>query len=82
MKKPLQPRPVTPERAAVRTSNGRPAQQVLTGVHASGSDRPHKDLDRPTFLRRMGEQREAVERIAVVGDDEWDVPTFLRKQAD
>ena len=35
--------------------NGRPAQQVLTGVHASGSDRPHKDLDRPTFLRRMGE---------------------------
>ncbi|MDP9132367.1 MAG: cell division protein FtsZ, partial [Nitrospirota bacterium] len=75
-------RPVTPERTAVRTPNGRPAQQVLTGVHASGSDRPHKDLDRPTFLRRMGEQREAVERVAVVGDDEWDVPTFLRKQVD
>ncbi len=70
------------ERPAVRTPNGRPAQQVLTGVHAAGSDRPHKDLDRPTFLRRMGETREAVERIAVVGDDEWDVPTFLRKQAD
>ena len=73
---------VTAERAAARTPNGRPAQQVLTGVHATGSDRPHKDLDRPTFLRRMGETREAVERIAVVGDDEWDVPTFLRKQAD
>ncbi|MDR4480099.1 MAG: cell division protein FtsZ [Nitrospira sp.] len=70
------------ERPATRTPNGRPAQQVLTGVHATGSDRPHKDLDRPTFLRRMGETREAVERIAVVGDDEWDVPTFLRKQAD
>ena len=64
---------VTAERPAARTPNGRPAQQVLTGVHAAGSDRPHKDLDRP---------REAVERIAVVGDDEWDVPTFLRKQAD
>ncbi|MEK6802227.1 MAG: cell division protein FtsZ [Nitrospirota bacterium] len=73
---------VTAERPAVRTPNGRPAQQVLTGVHATGSDRPHKDLDRPTFLRRMSETREAVERIAVVGDDEWDVPTFLRKQAD
>ena len=73
---------VTAERPAARTPNGRPAQQVLTGVHATGSDRPHKDLDRPTFLRRMGETREAVERIAVVGDDEWDVPTFLRKQAD
>jgi cell division protein FtsZ len=70
------------ERPAARTPNGRPAQQVLTGVHASGSDRPIKDIDRPTFLRRMGETREAVERIAVVGDDEWDVPTFLRKQAD
>ena len=73
---------VTAERPAARTPNGRPAQQVRTGVHAAGSDRPHKDLDRPTFLRRMGETREAVERIAVVGDDEWDVPTFLRKQAD
>ncbi|MCW5798913.1 MAG: hypothetical protein LZF60_310107 [Nitrospira sp.] len=70
------------DRPAARTPNGRPAQQVLTGVHASGSDRPIKDIDRPTFLRRMGETREAVERIAVVGDDEWDVPTFLRKQAD
>mgnify|MGYP005605342165 FL=1 len=73
---------VTAERPAARTPNGRPAQQVLTGVHAAGSDRPHKDLDRPTFLRRMGDTWEAVERIAVVGDDEWDVPTFLRKQAD
>ncbi len=73
---------VAAERPAARTPNGRPAQQVLTGVHATGSDRPHKDLDRPTFLRRMSETREAVERIAVVGDDEWDVPTFLRKQAD
>ena len=57
-------------------ANGRPAQQVLTGVHAAASDRPIKDIDRPTFLRRLGETREAVERIAVVGDDEWDVPTF------
>jgi cell division protein FtsZ len=30
----------------------------------------------------MGDQRESMERLAVVADDEWDVPTFLRKQTD
>lgn len=75
-------RPVAPERTAARTPNGRNAQQVLAGVHASAMKRPHKDLDRPTYLRWMGDAREQVERVAVVGDDEWDVPTFLRKQAD
>jgi hypothetical protein len=30
----------------------------------------------------MGEQRDAIERLAVAADDEWDVPTFLRKQTD
>jgi hypothetical protein len=30
----------------------------------------------------MGDQRDAIERLAVVSDDEWDVPTFLRKQTD
>ncbi|GMV51004.1 cell division protein FtsZ [Nitrospirales bacterium NOB] len=75
-------RPVNPERAAARAAAARPAQQVLTGVQAVGADRPPKDLDRPTFLRRMGESRDVTDRVAVVGDDEWDVPTFLRKQAD
>jgi cell division protein FtsZ len=46
------------------------------------AERPHKDLDRPTYLRRMGDPRESMERLVVVADDEWDVPTFLRKQAD
>jgi cell division protein FtsZ len=48
----------------------------------SYAERPFKDLDRPTFLRRMGDGREQMERAAAVTDDEWDVPTFLRKQAD
>jgi hypothetical protein len=30
----------------------------------------------------MGDARESMERTAAVVDDEWDVPTFLRKQAD
>ena len=44
--------------------------------------RAQKDLDRPTFLRRFTEQREGQERLVLATDDEWDVPTFLRKQSD
>ena len=66
--------------AAVRTV--RVAQPASNAVGAAVADRPHKDLDRPTYLRRMGDQRDAIERLAVVADDEWDVPTFLRKQTD
>ena len=71
--------------AAARTS--RTGQQTMTGAgqtmgERSYAERPLKDLDRPTFLRRMGEARESMERVAAVTDDEWDVPTFLRKQVD
>jgi cell division protein FtsZ len=73
-----------PVAAARSTRNG---QQVATGVGASMgdrsyADRPLKDLDRPSFLRRPSDSRESMERVAVVADDEWDVPTFLRKQVD
>jgi cell division protein FtsZ len=64
--------------AAARAS--RAGQQTMG--ERSYAERPLKDLDRPTFLRRMGEARESMERTAAVVDDEWDVPTFLRKQAD
>jgi cell division protein FtsZ len=60
----------------------RAAQPASTFVAAAVGDRPHKDLDRPAYLRRMGDQRDAIERLAVAADDEWDVPTFLRKQTD
>lgn len=78
-----QPAPI-PVAAARSTRNG---QQVATGVGASMGDRsyvdrPLKDLDRPSFLRRPSDSRESMERVAVVADDEWDVPTFLRKQVD
>ncbi len=61
----------------------KPVQPVLAGVGASmGVDRPIKDLDRPTFLRRMTDARESLDRAVLSAEDEWDVPTFLRKQAD
>ena len=71
--------------AAARTS--RTGQQTMTGAsqtmgERSYAERPFKDFDRPTFLRRMGDGRESMERTAAVTDDEWDVPTFLRKQVD
>ena len=68
----------------VGVAAARPARMTQSGLAlgAAVADRPHKDLDRPTYLRRMGEQRDAIERLAVSTDDEWDVPTFLRKQTD
>jgi cell division protein FtsZ len=61
----------------------KPAQPVLAGVGAAvAADRPMKDLDRPTFLRRMSDAREPIDRTSLAAEDEWDVPTFLRKQAD
>jgi cell division protein FtsZ len=61
------------------------AQPVLAAaaVAATASpERPLKDLDRPTFLRRMNDARESLERGGLSVEDEWDVPTFLRKQVD
>jgi cell division protein FtsZ len=71
--------------AAARTS--RTGQSMMNGAgqpmgERSYAERPLKDLDRPTFLRRMGDGRESMERTAAATDDEWDVPTFLRKQVD
>jgi len=61
----------------------KPAQPLLAGIGAGmPADRAMKDLDRPTFLRRMNDARESMDRAALAAEDEWDVPTFLRKQAD
>jgi cell division protein FtsZ len=68
-----------PERtktAAVR--NGAP----LASTRQAGSDAPAQNLERPAFLRRINGQPEAQERLGLALDDEWDVPTFLRKRAD
>jgi cell division protein FtsZ len=72
-----------PPVAAARPSRTQPMNGTgQTMGERSHAERPLKDLDRPTFLRRMGEARESMDRVAAVADDEWDVPTFLRKQVD
>jgi len=71
--------------AAARTSRTGQSMMNVAGQTMGErlyAERPLKDLDRPTFLRRMGDGRESMERTAAVTDDEWDVPTFLRKQVD
>ncbi|MDF0652331.1 MAG: cell division protein FtsZ [Nitrospira sp. LK265] len=60
--------------------SAKPAPSMLAGMGASMAvDRPIKDLDRPAFLRRM---HESMDRAVLTAEDEWDVPTFLRKQTD
>ncbi|MCP9446085.1 MAG: cell division protein FtsZ [Nitrospira sp.] len=70
------------ERKPIRPSPKPPAP-VLTGVGAAAPvDRATANLDRPTFLRRMHDARESIDRVTLGTEDEWDVPTFLRKQVD
>jgi cell division protein FtsZ len=60
-------------------------QPAMAGVGAkSSAETPKKNLERPAFLRRFSAQRENQERLGLGIDDneKWDVPTFLRKQAD
>jgi cell division protein FtsZ len=59
----------------------RTTPQAMNGVGTAVADRHHKDIDRPTFLRRS-ELVQSADRAVLPAEDEWDVPTFLRKQAD
>lgn len=73
--------PIGVERGMNRPA--KPAPSMLAGMSASlAADRPMKDLDRPAFLRRMNDVRESMDRAVMTAEDEWDVPTFLRKQTD
>ncbi len=63
---------------------------VPVGLAAS-SDEPERESrprtgERPGFLRRAAGSRESGDRVStrtmMTSEDEWDVPTFLRRQAD
>ena len=60
----------------------RAPEPAMAGVHAAASEVAAKHLERPTFLRRLTRKRENQERLGLLPDDSWDVPTFLRKKAD
>lgn len=68
-----------------RPTSVRAPQPAMAGVGAkSAAETPKKNLEHPTFLRKLSGQREAQERLGLGMDEneKWDVPTFLRKQAD
>lgn len=76
----LELKPPTTERTA---STVRAAQPALAGARAATAEAPSKDAGRAGFLRRLGAQREGQERgPSLLREDEWDVPTFLRKQGE
>ena len=64
----------------------RTGQQVMAGAGAQRGERvselTSKEFERPAYQRKNSDSRGSMERVAVVADDEWDVPTFLRKQVD
>jgi cell division protein FtsZ len=57
------------------------AQPALVSARMPAST-AQKNIDRPTFLRRLSGRRETQERLGFIPEDEWDVPTFLRKKQD
>jgi cell division protein FtsZ len=56
------------------------AQPALASARTAAGD-ASKNLERPTFLRRLT-NRNTQERLGFIPEDEWDVPTFLRKKPD
>jgi cell division protein FtsZ len=55
---------------------------VAVSVENGGDYGSSDELDRPTYIRRQTAARPAPEKSSLLVDDDWDVPTFLRKKAD
>ena len=77
---PTMVKPVFVEKAI--PSPARAAQLVFSPPTPSTDSSLGKEMERPAYLRRLNGKREAQERLGLTAEEEWDVPTFLRKQAD
>jgi hypothetical protein len=64
------------------SSSVRASQLVYSSPGTSTDGSVGKDMERPAYLRRLNGKRESQERLGILAEDEWDVPTFLRKQTD
>ena len=73
-------KPASLERPA--STSVRAPQPALAAARASAGELPSKNLQRPTFLRRLTARRDGQGRLGLIPDDEWDVPTFLRKPSE
>jgi len=68
----------------VQSQNGRVRAVAAVAVAAGGNvfGTKEHDLDRPTFIRRYEPQPQHEGPGSLLLDQDWDVPTFMRKQAE
>lgn len=59
----------------------RAAEPALAGIRDAGGDDAVRHIEKPAFLRRLSNKRDQQERLSLATEDPWDVPTFLRRQA-
>lgn len=79
---PLRETASTPVPPVSPTLAVRPAEEPA--MASVPNDLPYTDeeLDRPTFMRRYVPRRQNSDNGSLLVDDDWDVPTFLRKPSD
>ena len=83
---------VTPATAHLPISRNRPVptrpapavapvpQPALVAARAEVPNSASPELDKPTFMRRVEGARSAVDSGPILVDEDWDVPTFLRRR--
>jgi len=55
-------------------------QPALAAVRSGGVTDEESELDRPTFMRRLESGRRGTNQGNLLVDEDWDVPTFLRRR--
>lgn len=78
----VKPQPVISPAILERTTmhvplTPQPALAVVPTVPMTGDE---SELDRPTFMRRMESNRRLPNQGNLLVDEDWDVPTFLRRR--
>jgi len=59
-----------------------PAHEPVLATVGKDGEYPNDALDRPTVMRQYEPSRQNHDKGGVLVDDDWDVPTFLRKQTE
>ena len=71
--------PAIQERPKIYMPNPEP-QPALASARMGTMGTDPKDLDRPTFMRHMETKRSSASHGNLLVDEDWDVPTFLRRR--
>ena len=68
----------TPSRPSPAMAPAR--QPLLAAVRGEHRNHQNQELDRPTFMRRLESNGKSRETVPMMVDEDWDVPTFLRRR--